>query len=94
MAKQKQELYAEYAYKIVGQLTNLFDEDSEYYIDPEKLKDDDHAKAFTHALANVAPCMIYNHIGGVPKNNLEFNHLANHLCFEFCKPIDSNEQEG
>lgn len=46
---------------------------------------DDDMTEFIHALTNVMPTMFYNRITGNELNNLEFNHLANRLCFQFMK---------
>lgn len=38
---------------------------------------------FIHALANLVPGSMYNSLTGDNKNTLEFNHLANKLCFQY-----------
>lgn len=43
---------------------------------------------FFHALANVMPNMAYNQIMWKKLNALEFNHFANHLCFQYLKIND------
>ena len=45
--------------------------------------DDENMTDFMHALANVAPTMIFNGLTGANKNHLEFNHIANQLCFQY-----------
>ena len=78
-----QEKYVAYAAQISGAIGQLFDEDSEYYIDQEDLNDDDNLTQFIHALANVSVTYIYNELTGDNKNQLEFNHIANKLCFQY-----------
>ena len=55
------------------------DEDNENFID---LKEVD-LNEFFHALANLTPCIIYEKITGDQKDLLEFNHIANNLCFQY-----------
>lgn len=43
---------------------------------------------FTHALANIAPAHIFNQLTGENKSSLEFNHLANQLCFQYSTKND------
>lgn len=38
---------------------------------------------FIHAAANLAPNIIYQYFTGHNANNLEFNHIANSLCFQY-----------
>ncbi len=89
--------YKEYAILIAAKISELFDEDDESYISEEDLFDDENLTQFIHAMANAAPNIMYNNITGDNKNNLEFNHLANGLCFQYMnkvpKPVvdDSNE---
>ena len=81
--------YVEYAFKIsgvIGQMLN--DEDNEYHIDKKELNDSDNLTEFIHALATVAPASVFNSITGEKKNHLEFNHVANQLCFQFGKSED------
>jgi hypothetical protein len=82
----------QYAVKILGALNEVFNEDSEYFIGIEELKDQDNLPEFFHALANTVPNMVYEKITGDDKNNLEFNHLANQLCFQFCTVGDNQEK--
>ncbi|WP_435135780.1 hypothetical protein [Formosa sp. A9] len=50
--------------------------------------DDEELTEFFHALATVAPTEIYNYLTDDNKNHLEFNHLANQLCFQFMNKKD------
>ncbi len=81
------EKYFQYAAVITGKIAELFDEDSEssYKIDINELKDSKNLTQFIHALANLAPNSFYNKMTNDTKNNLEFNHIANHLCFQYSK---------
>lgn len=74
----------EYAKKIIAQISEMFNPgESENFIDEQELLDEANAKAFIHALATVAPNWIYNNLTDENNNSLEFNHIANHLVFEF-----------
>ena len=77
------EKYLQYAALISGAIGSMFEEDSEYAIDQEELMKDDNLTDFMHALANVAPTHLFNGLTGDNKNQLEFNHLANQLCFQY-----------
>ena len=73
----------EYAAKILAQIQEIFDEDSDNYIDVKELSEGNNLTEFMHALANLAPNMVYSKFTGDDVNSLEFNHLANKLCFQF-----------
>lgn len=79
------EKWVQYATLINSQIAEMFTEDSENYIDLEELSNFDNIKHFIHALATVVPNVVYNKFTANNQDNLEFNHIANHLCFEFCK---------
>ena len=81
---EKEEKWIQYAAKISGAIGELLEnEDSEYQIDKEELLQGDNLTEFFHALANVAPAHIFNKFTGSDKNYLEFNHIANQLCFQY-----------
>lgn len=84
--KEKKEIM--YAVQINQKLLELFSEDSDINIDPKELKDDENLICFIHALANLVPNRMYNQLTGDKKDMLEFNHLANYLCFEYGKIED------
>lgn len=87
--KKDEEKYMEYALKLTGKVQELLsDEDGDFHISLEDLEGEGNLTAFMHALANAMPCRIYNHLTGDSKNTLEFNHLANHLCFQFSNKVD------
>lgn len=91
--KQKEEKYMHYAMLIQGAIATMFDEDSEsdYKIDQKELQEGDNLTHFFQALANVVPCNMYAKITGDDVNSLEFNHIANKLCFQFSKKIENEE---
>ena len=77
--------HVQFAVQITAMIADaMLNEDSEHYIG---LKEEDITE-FIHALATVAPTMIFNNITGSDKNNLEFNHVANQLCFQFMSKED------
>lgn len=80
---EKTPKHIEFAYQITAVIEDaLNNEDNPNHI---SLKEEDLTE-FIHALATVAPTVIYCNITGDNKNNLEFNHIANLLCFQFMKP--------
>lgn len=62
----------------------LNDEDSEFYIDLTEVN----MTHFIHAMANILPTYIFNKYTGENKSQLEFNHVANQLCFQYCTRED------
>ena len=80
MEKLKKE--DEYARKIIAVVTEMFDEDSECEYKIDDLHEDNNATAFFHALANLAPALIYNRFTKEGVNLLQFNHIANQLIFQ------------
>ncbi len=81
MANDKK--YLEYAVQLTSAVGDMFNEDSEFYIDQKELEEDDNLTHFIHALASVMPAHFFNSITGEDKNHLEFNHTANQLCFQY-----------
>lgn len=75
--KTKQE---EYTRKILDQLEGLFTENSDNAISLTELEDNNNAADFFHALANLAPAVVYSQLTQKQVNTLEFNHIANRLC--------------
>lgn len=69
----------EYAAKIYSHIAEIFDEECDYYISKEDLD----LTLFFHALSTMAPNVLFNKLTYDDKNNLEFNHLMNQLCFQF-----------
>lgn len=76
--------FIRYATMITSQIGDMFsNEDSSNFIDLEELNEGDNLKHFFHALSTVAPTHLFNKFMNDNKDHLEFNHVANHLCFEF-----------
>ncbi len=84
----------QYAAKLSGAISQCFDEDSEYYIDQKELHEGDNLTHFFHALANITPNMYFSELTGEKMNNLEFNHIANQLCFQYSNQSDDKSEEG
>lgn len=82
------EKHLQYAAMLSGKIAEIFDEESEYHIDQEELQEGDNLTHFFHALANIMPNHLFNKITGDDKNNLEFNHIANQLVFQYSKKQD------
>lgn len=84
------EKHLQYAAMLSGKIAELFDEDSEsdLHIDQQELQEGDNLTHFFHALANIMPTHLFNKITGDDKNNLEFNHIANQLVFQYSKKRD------
>jgi ribosomal protein L2 len=82
--------HLQYAVMLNGKIAELFDEDSEsdFHIDQQELQEGDNLTHFIHALANIMPTYLFNKITGDDKNNLEFNHIANQLVFQYYKKQD------
>ena len=74
----------EYAVKLNSAISEMFDDLNENHISMDEISESDNATAFIHALATVMPNYIYNKLTGSDIGNLEFNHVANRLCFQFC----------
>lgn len=77
------EKHLEYAQKLVSQISLMFDEDSDNFIDVAEFNDDKNLTDFFHALANLLPTYYFNKITGQEKDNLEFNYMANQLLFQY-----------
>lgn len=82
------EKHLQYAAMLSGKIAEIFDEESEYHINQEELQEGDNLTHFFHALANIMPTHLFNKITGDDKNNLEFNHIANQLVFQYSKKQD------
>ncbi len=84
---KKQEKVLRYTVMIAEAVQTLLDPDNENYIGDE-LEEGKNATHFTHALSNMAPSMIFSHFTGHDLNLLEFNHMANKLCFQYMSKIE------
>ena len=79
------EKHEEYAVKLISKIQELFNEEDDNFINVEEFNERGNANSFFHALATLMPLVVFNHLTNDHKNNLEFNHIANQLCFEFTK---------
>lgn len=68
-----------YFIKLCGAMNEIFEEESEHYIDLENMQEGDNATDFFHAVGNMLPTHIYNELTNSEKNCLQFNHIANQL---------------
>lgn len=75
----------QYHYKIRAALQTLFDEENEYYLNPEELVESNNATDFFHCLATQVPQYLYAKLTGNEVDPLEFNHIANRLIFQKSK---------
>lgn len=75
----------QYAIKLLSQIQEMFNEDCDNFIDRSEFEDSEKATAFLHALANIAPNMIYQKLTGDEQDLLGFNHIANRLAYQFGK---------
>lgn len=75
----------EYAEKIIQAIGGLFEENSEFFINQQELLEEDNLTHFFHALGNMVPANLYSQITGEEINILDFNHIANKLCFQYAK---------
>lgn len=82
--KEDNEKIIEYATLITEAITDKMEEDEMdfRYID---------WTAFIYALSTVAPATMYNKLMGEEKNFLEFNHIANQLCFQYGMKDDKED---
>lgn len=85
---KKDKKWIQYSAQILSAITDMFDEDNEYHIDTKELMEGNNLTEFFHALANVAPAHLFNKLTGDEKNHLEFNHIANQLCFQYINKED------
>lgn len=81
MSDEKIKKSIQYAINIGSAMTSLIAEDEELQ---EELQDTENFKALLHAISTIIPNRIYNQFSEGELDNLEYNHLANKLCFEFC----------
>jgi len=72
----------EYTLKILDQLQQLFEDDNENRINLKELEDNANAADFFHALANLVPTVVYSKMTQKEIGTLDFNHIANRLCFQ------------
>ena len=81
---EKQEVIRQYEIKILTALQEgCFDKDSDNYISLNEMKESETLTEFFHALANCVPTFFYTQLVDDEVNLLDFNHIANKLCFQF-----------
>lgn len=80
----------EYTLKILSRLQMLFD-GSEDGIAITELEDNGNAADFFHALANLAPAVVFNKLTQREIGTLDFNHIANRLCFQNVRVLEKTE---
>jgi len=83
--KKEDEKWSYYSVIISRCLSQLFDKESEYYIDITK---DIDFTQFIYALSVSVPANIYNKLTRNNVNHLEFNHISNQLTFQYSKLSD------
>lgn len=74
----------EYTVKILAKIQELFDESKDFM---EELEVENNATDFIHALANIVPTSVYGTLTKKDISLLDFNHIANRLCFQNSKLI-------
>lgn len=79
------EKHMEYTELILNKLGELFEENEELM---QELSEGNNATEFIHALGNMSPTHFYNQITSESVQILEFNHIANRLCFQNAKRIE------
>ena len=75
--------YMRYAMILSQAVAEVFNEDSEYYIDLEEVESNGESTEFAHALLNVMPSIVSSDLLGTPSNLIDSNHVANKLCFQY-----------
>lgn len=78
MPKDQEKRYV-YAARIAEKIVALIDEE----ITEEELLEGDNLTQFIHALSTMAPNIIFKNITNKKTDDLEFNHIANRLVFQF-----------
>lgn len=79
---QKQEIQIQFQVKILSALESVFDEESDYYIDVDKVSKDGNLNDLFHVLGTRVPQYLFNKITGQSPDPLEFNHICNKLIFQ------------
>ena len=81
--KEKQiEKAAKYAALITGKINELFDAENGI-LDLNEVLNDENCTIFFHALANMVPTRFYGRFVDDNITNIDFNHIANKLCFQY-----------
>lgn len=87
-----QEIYID---KIMGALKEVFDnKDSEYFIDVEVIESAGDGNDLMYALGCAVPAQIYSTLTKKPTDALQFNHIANVLCFQNMRLIADQKKQN
>jgi len=81
--ERSEEKIVEYTSIIVDCLNQLLEKDNDFSLDTDELIEGENLSIFFHALSTVVPSHFFQILTGNKKSFLEFNHLANHLCFQY-----------
>lgn len=74
-----------YTILIQSAVYGMFEEGNENYVNKTELEDPEKATAFLFALSTLVPGLMYNTLTGENLNALHFNHVANHMCFDYLR---------
>lgn len=79
----------QYSVVILSKLGEIFEEDETIL---EEMGEGTNATDFIHALANIVPVHFYNQLTNEGLQMLEFNHLANRLCFQNASSVTKKQK--
>lgn len=80
--EQKLEVQIQLQVKILSAIQTCFEEDSENFIDLDKIVKDGNLNDLFHVLGTRVPQHIFSKITGEQPDPLEFNHICNKLIFQ------------
>ena len=83
LTKKSADRSVEYAKKIVAHLGEIFKSDNEHFINEDEFVNDRTFTEFIYALSVIMPTHVYNRMTQQKADYLDFNHVANKLCFQF-----------
>lgn len=78
--EKENRLAAKYATLILTAVEKMFEDDE---LSIQDLMEGDNLTHFMHALGNQVPCHMYYLLTKKQISILDFNHLANKLCFQY-----------
>lgn len=79
---KKQEIQIQFQVKILSALQSVFEDESDYYIDIDKVSKEGNLNDLFHVLGTRVPQHIFSKITGQSLDPLEFNHICNKLIFQ------------
>lgn len=82
---QQTEKWIQYACRISQQISEMFDDECDNFIDRNELSKDKNLEAFIYALGVAVPCSVFNKFTGNQEDHLGFNHIANRLILQNSK---------